>query len=260
MSRRFVGTWADQLFSVTQTQAIAALGVLAGSAPRNSRLDTAEQIATALHAAAPGSEGPVGVRYLRWGAYDKTTWDELKQRMKPALAAAGWERFTRSFGRVDLRVISQYMTDAEAAETYWWLADRLWSVAVRVRSVSFEWWLNTAGGHRDFFRRTAWHWPLRLGFLPDEASQALLAEFYSSSHDWIRTLAQPLDLESTSQSCDLLVSPLGLSETAGCLRRFKVSATAILLAGDRPMDTIADAVESQKFALQMQFQLTGFIH
>jgi len=107
MSRRFVGTWADQLFSVTQTQAIAALGVLAGSAPRNSRLDTAEQIATALHAAAPGSEGPVGVRYLRWGAYDKTTWDELKQRMKPALAAAGWERFTRSFGRVDLRVISQ---------------------------------------------------------------------------------------------------------------------------------------------------------
>ena len=179
MSRRFVGTWADQLFSVTRTQAIAALGVLVGRTPRNSRLKSAEQIATALHAAARRSGAPTDVEYLLWGTYNETAWNELKRRMNPALAAAGWEQFTRSF-EVDLQVISQYMTDADAAETYWWLADRLWSAAVRVR-IFFEWWLNSGAGHRAM-GRTAWHWPLRLGFLPDEDSQAILAEFCSSSH------------------------------------------------------------------------------
>jgi hypothetical protein len=245
MSRRFVGTWADGLSSVTQGQAIAALGILARSTSPNLRLDTGEQISAALHAAQ--SESPVGARHLLWGMNNETAWDELKQRMKPELAAAGWEQFTGQL-LPDLRVMSHYMTDAEAAETYRWLADLLWPVDVRVRSVLFEWWLNTAAGRRDW-SRTAWHWPLRLGFLPDDDSQALLAQFHTTPSGWIRTLAQPIDVEHIGQSCDLLVSPLGLAETAGFLRRLKVSATAILMAGRGPMDTTAEAIESQKLSI-----------
>ena len=53
MSRRFVGTWADRLFSVAPGQAIAALGVLLNSTSRNLRLDTAEQISAELRATVP---------------------------------------------------------------------------------------------------------------------------------------------------------------------------------------------------------------
>jgi hypothetical protein len=259
MSRRLVGSWADRLFSVAQGQAIAALGVLLNSASRNLRLDTAEQISEALHATVPPSESSVGARYLLWGTSDETAWEELKQLMNPEVAAAGWGQFTLNFGQADLQVISEYMTDAEAAETYRWLADLLWPVEVRTRSVLFQWWLNTTAGRRDR-GRTAWHWPLRLGFLPDNDSQALLAEFHTSPHSWIRTLALPIDVEHTGQSCDLLVSPLGLSETAGFLRRRKVNATAILLIGRGPMATTADAVESQKLSIAGNTAAVAFFH
>jgi len=96
-------------------------------------------------------------------------------------------------------------------------------------------------------------------FLPDPKSQVLLDEFHSSAHGWIRTLAHAIDLKRTGQSCDLLLSPLGLDDTHAALAPLRVGASAILLVGRGPFEKQEGAVATQRLRTLAEAAAVAFL-
>src|SRR6516225_5080563 len=259
MSRRLVGSWADDLPAISRARAIAALGVLVADYwPANEpALDHPDQISGHLSASRERLAYLAYPKRLRWGCYDEAKWTRFKERMAPANAAAGWKRFADTPGPIDLQSWTDNLRDAEVAETYRWLAELFWPVEVGIRSFYFGWW-QSADGFGDS-GRTAWHWPLRLGFLPDPKSQALLEDFHSGAHWWTRDLAHPIDLKGTGQSCDVLVSPLGLDDTRTALAPLRVGASAILLVGREPFDSPDCAVATHRLRTSADAAAVAFL-
>jgi hypothetical protein len=244
MSRGFVGDWADKVAPSKRPLAIVALGVLVaelwtshegGGEPEEVSVGGPDRIAEAFRGSWNGLARIISPKRLRWGHDDEARWERFKKHFSPEAAAEGWNRFIRTHGEIDLQTwsYSDFSANSSAAETWAWLTGLAWDSTTGVRSIFVSSW---HGG------RQTWHWPLRLGFLGDSASQTLLEEFHGSDREWIRRLTSLVDVEQNGLSCDLLLSPLDALQTRCALLRARARATAVVLIGNKPFDTSDGAV------------------
>ena len=89
-----------------------------------------------------------------------------------------------------------------------------------------------------------WHWPVRIGFLPDEASAHLLDElqtYVADDKEWIGPLVELARLDSETDSCDLLLIPTSIQEAGEAVSNLaiRISADCVVAIGptiDEPVD------------------------
>jgi hypothetical protein len=234
MTRRAVGTWADTLPVSERAPAIAALGVaVTALSTVGADIGTAEQIANAFKASMEAGKNFIYPRRLLWWLSPEDHWEGLKQRLSPHIAAQAWRIFIKTNGHVELQAGYARGEEETFPELVPWLAELLWTNEAGVRSLFFD-------AAEDESRRS-WHWPLRLGFLPDGASQNLMAEFSKNDREWSIMLTRSIDVAGTGQGCDLLLSPLDAAETRALVERHRIRATTIVLLDCKPFTTVEQA-------------------
>jgi hypothetical protein len=237
MTPRAIGNWADVLPVSEHAPAIAALGVaviaLSGS---GADMSSPEEIAKAFKARMDGVKLShlLYPRRLQWWQSPPDHWESMKKRLSPKIAAEAWKSFIRGNGTVEIQVgFALPQSDETFTELVPWLTELLWTEEAGVRSFFLE-------GKRE--SRRSWHWPLRLGFLPDSSSQNLMAEFAKNDHEWSITLTRSIDVAGTGQGCDLLLSPLDAAETRVLVETHGIRATTIVLLDRRPFTTVEHAL------------------
>lgn len=193
MNRTWFGAWAVHLPASDFACAMAALGVLqAGSWEKASELPQAEIIANRLREIEGRSQGA-----LHWRAYrPPSDWE-----VPPEPFVESWQRFLKLRGG-PLRVeVERFSPHGEVG--FFWLLSQLSLPTVGVSSIYY--------GKSKNSPNTRWHWPLRVGFLPDAESQALLTNIKKGlrSKVWVKQLVSLVDLRGGDQ-CDLLLLPHAL--------------------------------------------------
>lgn len=99
-------------------------------------------------------------------------------------------------------------------EDFFWLVEQLSREEVGVASVYVLDETETG--------EVGWEWPLRVGFLPDRASQALrenLMQYVAGDAGWVAPLVVFVDICEEHDECDLLISPSSLRSALGSLLR-----------------------------------------
>jgi hypothetical protein len=229
MTRAYIGEWGRELSPDWYSCALAALGVLVYPHPRNldqNSLADPELLATQL-----GRRWDASPERLDWGIYDRALWERAKQLISPDVAAKAWQNFSERLPTPPrLLIVSQYMSDANAAATYFWLNQALMHTQSRVGSAFFEWWLNTRAGSA-IREREAWHWPLRIGFLPDGESRELKRMIELAPAWFYNTLVLFSVLTAGTEACDLLLSPLDAAGTLAGVEEARARASLVLLTG-----------------------------
>lgn len=81
-----------------------------------------------------------------------------------------------------------------------------------------------------------WNWPLRIGFLPDNASGRLFEELKTYVRDireWVGLLVHLVRLDSETDNCDLLLIPTSIQEACELVSnlRIRISADCVLAIG-----------------------------
>lgn len=81
-----------------------------------------------------------------------------------------------------------------------------------------------------------WHWPLRIGFLPDVASARLFEEtatYVSEIKEWLGPLVDLVRLDSETDNCDLLLIPASIQESCEAVSNLgiRVSADCVVAIG-----------------------------
>ena len=230
MPPREIGDWAGALPMPERAQAIAALGVavsaFGGTEPD---LDNPEQIAKSFEAEMNKRAAWQTPRRLHWWLSPSGHWEGLKRRLSPKIAAEAWKSFVKAHGLVELQAGFASPEKDIFSELVPWLAELLWTPEARIESIFFE--------VRGEESRHAWHWPLRLGFLPDASSQELMTAFTRRHDAWSGQLTRPVDVAATGQGCDMLLSPLDAAETRAMVERHRVQATTIVLLDRKPFAT-----------------------
>ncbi len=210
--------------------AVAALGVavsaFGGAEPD---LENPEQIAKAFEAEMNRRAAWPSPGRLHWWLSFSDHWEGLKRRLSPKIAAEAWRSFVKAHGPVELQAGFASPEKDTFPELVPWLAELLWTPEARIESIFFE----VRGGES----RHAWHWPLRLGFLPDASSQELMTAFTGRDDAWSGRLTRPVDVAATGQGCDMLLSPLDAAETRALVERHRVRATTIVLLDRKPFAT-----------------------
>jgi hypothetical protein len=244
MTKAYIGEWGSDLMPGAYGRALAALGVLVHTDFADAGLGSLADPAGL--AALLQREWDTHRERLFWGSYDKTSWDRAIDMISPGSAAAAWESFCSRLPEPQrlprLQIISQYMDDDTAAATYPWLNQVLMHPGASVRSLFFEWWLNTRAAQHQAKERTAWHWPLRIGFLPDSASRQL-KEDIESAWFYSTTLVQFRILTAGTEACDLLLSPLDMGGTRVGIERARARTSAMLLLPQRLVATAESFLE-----------------
>lgn len=238
MSPEFLAEWLGGSDEAARPRAIIGLGVLA-----DGWWDIARQEERAEALAASGSDGIAtwfedrwtlfrSLRHwperLEWDGNRVETWEALRSLFDPEAVAEGWREFTSRVGDVDLSIEASYPRNgAETEAVFRWLSEQAWAPGSGIGGWFCDSWQWGRGG------RSAWHWPLRIGFLADPASQALLDEYREDERSWVRGLSVAVEVERTGLPCDLLLSPLGAVRTAKALRRARTQASAVALIGPK---------------------------
>lgn len=81
-----------------------------------------------------------------------------------------------------------------------------------------------------------WHWPLRIGVLPDDASAQLLAELKShvdDNKDWMGSLVDLVRLDSETDNCDLLLIPASIQAASETIFNLgiRIAADCVVAVG-----------------------------
>jgi hypothetical protein len=81
-----------------------------------------------------------------------------------------------------------------------------------------------------------WNWPLRIGFLPDDASAWLFDEletYVGDDKDWISPLVNLVRLDSETDSCDLLLIPTSIQKACEVVANLgiRISADCVVAMG-----------------------------
>lgn len=81
-----------------------------------------------------------------------------------------------------------------------------------------------------------WHWPLRIGFLPDDASTRLFEElktYIETIKEWVGSLVHLVRLDSETDNCDLLLIPSSPHEACELIANLgiKISADCVVAIG-----------------------------
>lgn len=242
MTRFFLDSWAADREPGERFSAIATIGVLAGNFFRSDlrpleaddlkSFNDVESLTDCLRRLLKDvkSQDRLYPRRLRWGSGEAFSpkWQLLLNGIKPGVAAAAWQSFVNREGRQLLQCPARDFSDEDAALIFPWLRYMAAWSNLGVGSIYFEWWQAPIAA-ANISNASRWSWPLNIGFLADERSQALMHEF-GASPEWISRLVRIIDLERTGQPCDLLVSPWDVSGTLRRLESGRVSAGAVLLS------------------------------
>src|ERR1044071_4489927 len=190
MKRNDFGLWGLELSPEEFARALAALGVFEGA--QQGLLTSVPDIKKQLSTAASKSEG-----LLRWRV-SRELLEKLAKLKKPGAARAfaqAWEAFKKSYKK-ELR----FELHLDRTDEYFWIAEQLLGSAVGATSlyVRVDEPQTTVG----------WNWPLRIGFLEDDASGQLRQGLEKAiKKSGLKVLVDFVALKSERDDCDLLLFP-----------------------------------------------------
>lgn len=147
-------------------------------------------------------------------------WEEVTSARRREFAANEFKRAEESKYRLrqrPFRLRYEFYTEPEYAID---LANRLVYPGDEEISVYFR--------TEDLDGDVGWHWPLRIGVLPDDASAQLLDELKShvDNKDWMVSLVELVRLDSETDNCDLLLIPTNIQEASETISNLGIRITA----------------------------------
>jgi hypothetical protein len=215
MERRDFGLWGLELSADDFACALAARGVAAFKVAVGYGLDSVEDVVKALtEEVQEAAKFGYPISWRLDGGREKLP--EGWQPPSAARLAEGWKKFRATYGE-SLRLA----VDEEWGSMFW-LVEQLSRPAVNVNSV----YLRTDRLTED----PIWHWPLKVGFLGDAASQALLKEL--EGNYWVQQLWDPVTLGQGRQDCDILLLPFSARRsTVALLEAPRVRASCVVVLG-----------------------------
>ena len=206
MDRRDFGLWGLDLKSDDFAKALAAVGVFQASIDRWPSSLSVDHLRATLQKATAQSEGilPWQLNVVAPGELD-----QLEPANTALLFADAWDRFTESHtGPMVFELHLDRLGD------YFWIADKLLSPAVKTLNKFEAAWVPKIARTALYVRAdkpetvVGWNWPLRLGFMTDDASKRLRQQlekgFKTTS---LKNLVAFVELGKESDDCDLLLFP-----------------------------------------------------
>ena len=213
MTSKVFAAWQQDLGDDDLAKALAAAGIYVAAGPASGQIDIVQAVAKAVERS--GDE-PIRCDYA-------------PQLSKNAAAAErlvdAWDRLKRTSTRPRIEIVHE--SEAKrllGAKDPAWFANQLQASAVGAASsfFSLEPWSKTV----------EWEWPLRVGFLPDSASQLMKALCVNmlASRDWLQPLIDPVDTATHLQAMEVLILPGNLSEALQLLENSPYPVYAYLVA------------------------------
>ncbi len=213
MINKLFAAWERSLNEVELAEALAALGIYIAAGMRKPRADVAQTLVDAVDAS---GERPIRCVYAP--RLTGVTND-------PQYLLQAWHAAKRQPGRPRIEIVQEseakkLLTDKDPA----WLANQLQAPAVGAVS-SFL----TLQPRSSWVE---WEWPLRIGFLPDSASQGMKLACISlaRTEPWLQQLIQPVDTAKHLQALELLILPGNLSEALQLLENSPYPVYSYLVA------------------------------
>ena len=213
MTSKVFAAWQQDLGDDDLAKALAAAGIYVAAGPASGQIDIVQAVAKAVERS--GDE-PIRCDYA-------------PQLSKNAAAAErlvdAWDRLKRTSTRPRIEIVQE----GEAkrllgAKDPAWFANQLQASAVGAASsfFSLEPWSKTV----------EWEWPLRIGFLPDSASQLMKSVCVNmlAGQDWLQPLIDPVDTATHLQAMELLILPGNLTEALQLLENSPYPVYAYLVA------------------------------
>jgi hypothetical protein len=234
MGQEQYGAWAVGLDRATAARALVAFGVVAADDP-SFAMTAGDGLADRLR-----SVVDVTTEANREGSFSR----ELPLAWTDPLALSAWDpnsvgagasQWAEAFQTVD-PYVRLTMTVAEASDLVW-LTESFRLVSTFSGAVAYE-------AHQ----ATPWRFPLRIGFLPNGESRAVLAELVAGfvGSSWRSTLIDPFLLSAARVSCDLLVLAGDPWEVPTRLLTLpEIRAGAVLVAGP---NTVAPGLDMSLIA------------
>lgn len=213
MTKKLFTLWEQNLDDEELAKALAAAGIYVSAGPRSRQIDVAQIVSKAVELS---GEEPIRCLYA----------PRLTGNVPPAHRLLdAWDRVKRSPTRPRIEIVQEseskrLLTTKDPA----WFANQLQASALGAATsfLSLEPWS----------KRVEWEWPLRVGFLPDSASQLMKSTCVSmlASHDWLQPLIEPVDTATHLQALEVLIVPGNLSDALQLLENSPYPVYAYLVA------------------------------
>ena len=190
MTSRVFASWQQDLGDAELAKALAAAGIYVTAGPAGRQVDIAQTVAKA---AEQSGDEPIRCVYAPNLSKNAATAERLVD---------AWDRLKRTSTQPRIEIVQE----GEAkrllgAKDPAWFANQLQASAVGAASsfFSLEPWSKTV----------EWEWPLRIGFLPDSASQLMKSVCVNmlAGQDWLQPLIDPVDTATHLQAMELLMLP-----------------------------------------------------
>lgn len=216
MNRNDFGSWGVELTAREFALALAALGVQRGSQALPYASDVAQEITSLVERGLPLGWNVEG--WLRAAGKPGRSLDLVA--MPARVLADAWSEVAALYGEPvgdtyfsrDPRRIRLEVRGGRIADFYW-LAEQLSQPSVRATSV---YRLSAA-----WETEITWDWPLRVGFLGDDASLPLRGQLQaligSRDGEWLGPLVKLIEIDAGSVDCDLLILPHDLRPALGAV-------------------------------------------
>ena len=213
MTSKVFAEWQQDLGDDELAKALAAAGIYVAAGPPSRRIDVAQAVAKAVE---QSGEEPIRCVYAPHLSKNAPTAGRLVD---------AWDRVKRTSTRPRIEIVNE--SEAKrllGAKDPAWFAKQLQASGVGAASsfFSLEPWSKTV----------EWEWPLRVGFLPDSASQLMKSACVSilAGQDWLQPLIDPVDTATHLQALELLILPGNLSEALQLLESSPYPVYAYLVA------------------------------
>lgn len=222
MQRADFGHWGTRLDADTFAKALAAAGVLVASGewPARAPVDTA--LEQAISAVPPGGS-------LAWRVPPRPV------RGDAGMLASIWDEIRNEAGK-PLRLTIEGL---EPGDSPMWLAEALGREAVGLASVVVAPWTPP-----NPIAREAWHWPVDLGFLSGERSDALRDGIERDLS--VEEITELREVGPDNELCDLLVLPydLRVAVAHALTTPVRASCVAVLGAAQEPWERMRPMLET----------------
>ena len=211
-SKVFAG-WQQNLGDDDLAKALAAAGIYVAAGPQSREIDVTQAVAKAVE-----QSGEEPIRCVFAPNLSKTML--TSQRLVDA-----WDRVKRTSSRPRIEIVHE--SEAKGllgAKDPAWFAKQLQASNVGAASSFFS--LEPRS------KTVEWEWPLRVGFLPDSASQLMKTACVSilAGQGWLQPLIDPIDTATHLQALELLILPGNLNEALELLGNSPYPVYAYLVA------------------------------
>lgn len=206
MDRKDFGLWGLELTPEDFAKALAALGVFQASIDQWPSSLSIELIKKTFQKPRVQSKG---ILPWRLNVVEPAKLDQLKPANTAHLFAEAWNRFAKSH-----RGPMVFELHLDRLGDYFWIADKLLSPAVKTLNKHDAGLLPEIARTALYVRVdkpetvVGWNWPLRLGFMTDDASKRLRQQLEKGFNTTsLKELVTFVELVKESDECDLLLFP-----------------------------------------------------